>query len=49
MKGTVYTTKEKKMKDYEDHHLVGLVRHDEEVLYLQPMIPLKRFDIFPPD
>ena len=21
MRGTVYTTKEKKMKDYEDHHL----------------------------
>ena len=21
----------------------------EEVLYLQPLIPLKRFDIFPPD
>ena len=25
------------------------VKCHEEVLYLQPMIPPKRFDIFPPD
>ena len=25
------------------------IKYHEEVLYLQPMIPPKRFDIFPPD
>ena len=30
------------------YHNRGTRLNDEEVLYLQPMIPPKRFDIFPP-